>query len=69
MTLGADEQLLDALDLLKRLPTACVDFVCSDPMYGACSAAKVCNTYDWGPDPCRGDPDKWWQYHRPYYLE
>ncbi len=53
----------DSLRLLAALPTASVDAVISDPMYGASTV------YDWGPDPARGDPVKHWLYHQPIYRE
>lgn len=53
----------DALDLLRTVPTECIDACIADPMYG------LRNSYDWGPDPAQGDPTKHWQYHRPIYEE
>src|SRR5690242_9876435 len=38
-------------------------------MYGVSPHPKPRSCYDWGPDPCRGDPDKWWDYHREIYYE
>jgi site-specific DNA-methyltransferase (adenine-specific) len=55
----------DALQLLQALPTASVDAVISDPMYGI---ARKCS-YEWGEDPARGDPVKHWLYHQPMYEE
>jgi site-specific DNA-methyltransferase (adenine-specific) len=55
----------DALDLLRVIPTACLDAVIPDAMYGT---AKNCR-YDWGLDPAKGDPVKHWQYHQPIYDE
>jgi DNA modification methylase len=55
----------DALDLLRVIPTASVDDVIADAMYGT---AKNCR-YDWGPDPAKGDPVKHWAYHEPIYQE
>ncbi len=55
----------DALMLLQALPTASVDAVITDPMYG--TGRKV--EYDWGPDPAGGDPAKHWFYHEPMYQE
>jgi site-specific DNA-methyltransferase (adenine-specific) len=55
----------DALRLLNVLPTASVDAVITDPMYGT---ARKC-FYEWGPDPARGDPGKHWLYHEPMYQE
>lgn len=55
----------DALKLLQVLPTASVDAVITDPMYGT---AKNC-LYDWGVDPARGDPERHWFYHEPIYQE
>ncbi len=55
----------DALDLLRRLPTATIDAVLTDAMYGT---ARNCR-YDWGFDPARGDPVKHWLYHDPMYAE
>src|SRR5215470_9091717 len=59
----------DALRLLRGMPTHAVDAVLADPMYGACKTPQQKTTYDWGPDPCRGDPDQWWAYHGPIYQE
>ena len=55
----------DALDLLRAIPTASIDSVIADAMYGV---AKNCR-YEWGPDPAKGDPVKHWQYHQPIYEE
>src|SRR5262249_26221538 len=55
----------EALDLLEVLPTASIDMVIADAMYGT---AKNCR-YDWGLDPARGDPVKHWPYHQPIYEE
>jgi DNA modification methylase len=55
----------DALKLLRVLPTASVDAVITDPMYGT---SKNC-IYDWGPDPAQSDPEKHWFYHQPMYEE
>jgi DNA modification methylase len=55
----------DALDLLRAIPTASIDDVITDAMYGT---AKNCR-YDWGLDPARGDPLKHWAYHEPIYQE
>lgn len=53
----------DALRLLRALPTASVDAVISDAMYG--TSIK----YDWGRDPARGDPVTHWEYHQPLFRE
>lgn len=55
----------DALDLLRVMPTASVDDVIADAMYGT---SKNC-LYDWGLDPAKGDPAKHWAYHQPIYEE
>ena len=55
----------DALDLLRVMPTASVDDVITDAMYGT---AKNCR-YDWGLDPAKGDPVKHWAYDQPIYEE
>ena len=55
----------DALKLLHALPSASIDAVITDAMYGT---SKNCQ-YEWGLDPARGDPDKHWQYHQPIYRE
>jgi DNA modification methylase len=55
----------DALALLKVIPTASMDAVIADAMYGT---AKNCR-YDWGPDPAKGNPVLHWQYHEPIYRE
>jgi site-specific DNA-methyltransferase (adenine-specific) len=59
----------NALSLLRALPTASIDDVITDPMYGVAKNPKPRATYDWGPDPCNGDPDRWWAYHGPIYEE
>jgi site-specific DNA-methyltransferase (adenine-specific) len=55
----------DVRRLLRALPTASVDAVITDAMYGT---ARNCR-YDWGLDPARGNPAKHWQYHEPIYQE
>jgi site-specific DNA-methyltransferase (adenine-specific) len=55
----------DALRLLRALPTASIDAIVSDPMYGTAKNFQ----YDWGADPGRGDPMKHWLYHGPIYEE
>jgi DNA modification methylase len=55
----------DARNLLRALPTASLDAVITDAMYGT---SKNCQ-YEWGLDPAKGDPDKHWQYHEPIYRE
>ena len=55
----------DALDLLRVMPTASVDDVIADAMYGT---SKNC-LYDWGLDPAKGDPAKHRAYHQPIYEE
>lgn len=55
----------DARNLLAELPSASVDAVIADAMYGT---ARNCK-YDWGLDPAKGDPDRHWQYHEPIYRE
>jgi DNA modification methylase len=55
----------DALKLLRVLPTASIDAIVTDPMYGT---SKNC-LYDWGVDPAQGDPEKHWIYHQPIYEE
>ena len=47
----------DARNLLRALPTASLDAVITDAMYGT---SKNCQ-YEWGPDPANGDPAKHWQ--------
>ena len=59
----------NALDFLRRLPSEGVDTVIADPMYGVASKPSKNNTYDWGPEPFHGDPDEWWDYHRPIYEQ
>ena len=51
--------------LLRALPTASIDAVIADAMYGT---SKNCR-YEWGVDPAKGDPVKHWQYHEPIYQE
>ena len=53
----------DARNLLRALPTASIDSVITDAMYGT-----KCD-YEWGPDPANGDLEKHWQYHEPIYRE
>lgn len=55
----------DARNLLRALPTASIDAVIADAMYGT---SKNCR-YEWGVDPAKGDPVKHWQYHEPIYRE
>jgi phage N-6-adenine-methyltransferase len=59
----------DALSLLRALPSEAVDAVIADPMFGVAADPKPHSTYDWGVDPAKGDPDRWWAYHRPIYQE
>jgi len=44
----------DARNLLRALPSASIDAVITDAMYGT---AKNCQ-YEWGLDPARGDPQQ-----------
>ena len=55
----------DALRLLQAMPTASVDGVITDPMYGTVKRFL----YDWGPDPAGGNPEKHWINHEPIYQE
>jgi hypothetical protein len=55
---------MDALRLLRALPTACIDADIVDGMYGT---GRV--RYEWGTDPGANDPVKHWRYHEPYYRE
>ena len=55
----------DALDLMGVMPTASIDAIIADAMYGT---SKNC-LYDWGLDPAKGDPVKHWAYHQPIYEE
>jgi DNA modification methylase len=59
----------DARRLLTALPTASIDSVISDPMFGVFKNPQPGSAYDWGVDPAGGDPNKWWTYHRPIYEE
>jgi site-specific DNA-methyltransferase (adenine-specific) len=59
----------DALRLLAGMPGQSVDAVITDPMYGVARQPNPKLAYDWGQDPCRGDPNKWGAYHRPIYEE
>ena len=59
----------DVRRLLPTLPTNSLDAVLTDPMYGVAKEPGRGSTYDWGTDPCRGDPDQWWDYHRDIYHE
>lgn len=56
---------MDALRLLRALPSVSIDGVFADAMYGT---GRNCR-YEWGTDPARGDPVKHWQYHQPIYEE
>lgn len=55
----------DALLLLRALPTASIDAVITDAMYGTSKWLR----YEWGVEPAKGDPEKHWSYHRPIYEE
>ena len=55
----------DARLLLQKLPTASIDAVITDAMYGTAKDFR----YDWGVDPARGNPEKHWHYHEPLYRE
>ena len=55
----------DALRLLRDMPSASVDAVITDAMYGT---SKDCR-YEWGIDPARGDSARHWAYHKPIYEE
>jgi DNA modification methylase len=56
----------DAKDLLAQVPDKVIDFVAVDPMFGV---GENPQPYDWGPDPARGDPNRYWAYHEPIYQE
>ena len=55
----------DALALMGVMPTASIDAIIADAMYGT---SKNC-LYDWGLDPAKGHPVKHWAYHQPIYEE
>jgi site-specific DNA-methyltransferase (adenine-specific) len=55
----------NAFDLLRAIPTASIDAVITDAMYGT---ARNCR-YDWGLDPAGGNPMMHWLYHQPIYEE
>jgi DNA modification methylase len=55
----------NARKLLAALPTASIDSVITDAMYGTAKSFS----YDWGPDPAQGNPEWHWQYHEPLYQE
>lgn len=55
----------DARQLLAALPTASIDAVITDAMYGTAKRYQ----YDWGFDPAYGDPVRHWQYHESIYRE
>lgn len=55
----------DARLLLQKLPTASIDAVITDAMYGTAKHFR----YDWGIEPARGNPVKHWNYHEPIYRE
>ncbi len=57
----------DARKLVLALPTASMDSIITDPMYGVNKIPK--SSFDWGPDPVRGDPNEWWAYHGPIYEQ
>ncbi len=55
----------DARHLLRALPSASIDAVIADAMYGTAKRYQ----YEWGFDPANGDPVRHWQYHEPIYRE
>lgn len=55
----------DARRLLRALPTASLDAVITDAMYGTAKSYR----YEWGTDPANGHPVRHWQYHEPIYRE
>jgi DNA modification methylase len=55
----------DARRLLAALPTASIDAVIADAMYGTAKGYA----YEWGCDPANGNPDLHWRYHEPLYKE
>jgi hypothetical protein len=57
--------LADALEALLAMPTACVDVVMPDAMFGTAKYFR----YHWGVDPARGDPRKHWAFHAPILQE
>jgi site-specific DNA-methyltransferase (adenine-specific) len=57
---------LDALRLLRSLPSGSIDSCITDPMYGV---RKSPFKYDTVTDTFGGDPQKWWAYHQPIYNE
>jgi site-specific DNA-methyltransferase (adenine-specific) len=54
----------DALALLRVIPTASIDAIITDAMYGVDNCR-----YEWGFDPARGDFEAHWRYHHPIYWE
>jgi SAM-dependent methyltransferase len=60
---------MDAIRLLRGLPSASIDAVISDPMYMVATKKSKACTYDWGPEPGRGTADEYWAYHRDIYAE
>jgi site-specific DNA-methyltransferase (adenine-specific) len=59
----------DAHRLLSGMPSHSVDAVIADTMHGVTRDPNKRTTYDWGPDPCAGDPHKWAAWHMPSYQE
>jgi DNA modification methylase len=56
----------DALALMRVIPSESVNAIITDPMFGVQSRFS---TYEWGPDPSKGDPIRHWNYHGPIYSE
>jgi DNA modification methylase len=56
---------MNALRLLRALPTASIDACISDPMYGVKKGLRYASCCD----PGEGDPDRHWAYHKPIYEE
>jgi SAM-dependent methyltransferase len=59
----------DAYHLLRCQPDAFVDLIPADPMYGTTKHPTPRSYYGFGPDPCRGDPDRWAALHLPILRE
>jgi hypothetical protein len=61
----------DAYHLLRCLPDAGADLIPADPMYGVTLDPKPGSGawYGFGPDPCRGDPNRWAALHLPILRE
>src|SRR5262249_44069267 len=58
---------MNALRLLKALPSSSIDAVITDPMYMVAREKSKSCIYDWGPEPGSGKAEEFWAYHQPIY--